>query len=191
MHVFVKTADSITCSKNIANVTCPYSVPGGHHRSPHLFLFSRTVFCPTSTQNFFFFLLCFPTRAMASSFFTFLDHKERRAKVVRPPLDEWSARRRDLYLTTHNTQDRHPGTIKTDTLSRGPQGYAQDRTGTETGRHRIGSEINETCGKWNDSFYTKRPLSLHLHRTTKQRSGRTHSRLKWTSKRQSSGRGPH
>jgi len=29
----------------------------------------------------------------------------------RTPLDEWSARRRDLYLTTHNTQtttDRHP-----------------------------------------------------------------------------------
>jgi hypothetical protein len=26
----------------------------------------------------------------------------------RTPLDEWSARRRDLYLTTHNTHDRHP-----------------------------------------------------------------------------------
>jgi len=35
------------------------------------------------------------------------------------------------------------------------------------------------------------PTSLHLHRTTKQRSGRTHSCLQWTSKRQSSGRGPH
>ena len=26
----------------------------------------------------------------------------------RTPLDEWSARRRDLYLTTHNTHNRHP-----------------------------------------------------------------------------------
>ena len=28
--------------------------------------------------------------------------------VVRTPLDEWSARRRDLYLTTHNTHNKHP-----------------------------------------------------------------------------------
>jgi hypothetical protein len=26
----------------------------------------------------------------------------------RTPLDEWSSRRRDLYLTTHSTHDRHP-----------------------------------------------------------------------------------
>jgi hypothetical protein len=26
----------------------------------------------------------------------------------RTPLNEWSARRRDLYLTTHNTRDRYP-----------------------------------------------------------------------------------
>jgi hypothetical protein len=29
-------------------------------------------------------------------------------KLGMTPLDEWSAHRRDLYLTTHNTQDRHP-----------------------------------------------------------------------------------
>jgi hypothetical protein len=28
--------------------------------------------------------------------------------LSRTPLDEWSARRRDLYLTTHNTHNRHP-----------------------------------------------------------------------------------
>jgi hypothetical protein len=31
---------------------------------------------------------------------------QRRATVGRTPLDEWSARRRDLYLTTHNTHNR-------------------------------------------------------------------------------------
>jgi hypothetical protein len=36
-------------------------------------------------------------------FTRFLDHT-RRATVGRTPLDEWSARRRDLYLTPHNTQ---------------------------------------------------------------------------------------
>ena len=37
------------------------------------------------------------------------NHTQRRTTVGRTPLDEWSARRRDLYLTTHNTQrDKHP-----------------------------------------------------------------------------------
>jgi len=38
----------------------------------------------------------------------FLNHTQRRTTVGRTPLDEWSARRRDLYLTTHNTQNRLP-----------------------------------------------------------------------------------
>jgi len=36
----------------------------------------------------------------------FLDHTQCRTTVGRTPLDEWSARRRDLYLTTHNTHNR-------------------------------------------------------------------------------------
>ena len=43
--------------------------------------------------------------AMTSSCPRFLDHKQRRVTVGRTPLDEWSARRRDLYLTTHNTHN--------------------------------------------------------------------------------------
>jgi hypothetical protein len=39
---------------------------------------------------------------------SFLDHTQRRTTVGRSPLDEWSARRRDLYLTTHNTHNKHP-----------------------------------------------------------------------------------
>ena len=42
-----------------------------------------------------------------SSFTRFLDHTQRRTTVGRTPLDEWPARRRDLYLTTtHNTHNR-------------------------------------------------------------------------------------
>ena len=58
---------------------------------------------------FFFFPLWLrsPTRAVAYSFLMrFLDHTQRRTIVGRTPLDEWSARRRDLYLTTHNTHNR-------------------------------------------------------------------------------------
>ena len=36
----------------------------------------------------------------------FLDHTQRRSTVGRTPLDEWSARRRDLYLTTDDTHNR-------------------------------------------------------------------------------------
>ena len=58
-----------------------------------------------------------PQWARASSFTTFLDHTQRRTAVGRAPLDEWSARRRDLYLTTHNTHNRQtsmpPGGIRT------------------------------------------------------------------------------
>jgi len=54
----------------------------------------------------FLFVATAPQKATVSSFTRFLDHKQRRSTVGRTPLDEWSARRRDLYLTTHNTQNR-------------------------------------------------------------------------------------
>jgi hypothetical protein len=47
-----------------------------------------------------------PQWARASSVMGFLDHKQRRTAVGRTPLDEWSASRRDLYLTTHNTHKK-------------------------------------------------------------------------------------
>jgi hypothetical protein len=63
--------------------------------------------------------LCSPAHAMASSLTRFLDHTQRRATVSRTTLDEWSARRRDLYLTTHNRQHIHaPGGIRTHDHSR-------------------------------------------------------------------------
>jgi len=62
-----------------------------------------------------------PQWASASSFTRFLDHTKRRTTVARTPLDEWSARRRDLYLKTHNTYNKHPcspGGIRTHNHSR-------------------------------------------------------------------------
>jgi hypothetical protein len=44
--------------------------------------------------------------ARAYFFTRFQDHTQRRATVGRTPLDERSARRRDLYLTTHNNHNR-------------------------------------------------------------------------------------
>ena len=81
---------------------------------------------------------CDPTRVMASSFLRFPDHTQRRTTVGRAPLDEWSACRRDLYLTTHNTHNRQtsmPPVGFEPTISAGkrPQTYALDRAATGTG----------------------------------------------------------
>ena len=48
-----------------------------------------------------------PHWARTSPFTKFLDHI-RHTTVGRTPLDEWSVRRRDHYLTAHNTTDKHP-----------------------------------------------------------------------------------
>jgi hypothetical protein len=68
----------------------------------------------------------------------FLDHTQRRTTVGRTPLDEWSARRRDLYRTTHNTHNRQTSMLPVKfepTISAGerPQTYALDRAATGTG----------------------------------------------------------
>ena len=68
----------------------------------------------------------------------FIDHIHRRSTVGRTPLDELSARRRDLYLTTHNT---HNGQISMPPVGFKPkisagerrQTYALDRAATGTG----------------------------------------------------------
>jgi hypothetical protein len=43
---------------------------------------------------------------MEHLFLMFLDHTRQRSTVGRTPLDEWSAHRRDLYLTAHDTHNR-------------------------------------------------------------------------------------
>ena len=76
--------------------------------------------------------------AMAPPFTSSLDRTQRRTTVGRTPLDEWSARRRDLYLTTHNTHNRQtsiPSVGFEPAIPAGerPQTYALDRAATWTG----------------------------------------------------------
>ena len=47
------------------------------------------------------------TRAVALLFLRFLDRTQWRTTLGRTPLDEWSAHRRDIYLTAHNIHNRH------------------------------------------------------------------------------------
>ena len=86
----------------------------------------------------FFLWRCNPTLVMASSFLRFLDHTQRRTTVGRTPLDEWSARRRDFYLTTHNKhniQTSMPPVGFEPTISgdERAQTHALDRSATGTG----------------------------------------------------------
>jgi hypothetical protein len=79
-----------------------------------------------------------PQWARASSFARFLDHTQRRTKVCRTPLDEWSARCRNIYLTTHNTHNRQTsmplqGFEPTVLAGERFQTYALDRAATGTG----------------------------------------------------------
>jgi hypothetical protein len=84
---------STSCSSQL-RVNCPTLPP------PSFFCF----LCYAYHYHHHHLWLCSPEWAMASSSTRFLDHI-RRATVGRTLLDEWSARHRDLYLTTHN---KHP-----------------------------------------------------------------------------------
>ena len=85
--------------------------------------------------------------AIASSRTRFLDHTQRRATVGRSPLDEWSVRRRDLYLTTHNTQQTNihaPAGIRTHDRSR-----------------RVAADLRlRPRGFWDRHLYTYRVLTI-------------------------------
>ena len=90
---------------------------------------------------------CGPTRSMDSSSTRILDYTRRLTTVCRTSLYEWSARRRDLQLTTHNTHKREtfiPPTGFETTTSAGkrPQNYALDRVATRTGNHKHINMIN-------------------------------------------------
>jgi len=88
--------------------------------------------------DFFFIWHDSPQWDMASSFTRFLDHTHRHTIVGRTPLDGWSARRRDLYLTTHNIHNRQTSMAPVGfepTISAGerPQTYDLNRADTGTG----------------------------------------------------------
>jgi hypothetical protein len=85
-----------------------------------------------------------PQWPRASSFTRFLDHTQRRTTVRRTPLDGWPVRRRDLYLTTHNTHNRQTsmppvGLEPTTSAGERPKTYALDRATTNIGHKLLGT----------------------------------------------------
>jgi hypothetical protein len=97
---------------------------GGWNRS---FLTSIFIYHAAATP-------CGPRRPHYGGFTIALRH----TSLSRTPLDEWSARRGDLYLTTHNTYNRETsmspaGFGPTIPASERPQTHASDRAATGTG----------------------------------------------------------
>ena len=73
-----------------------------------------------------------PTWVMAFSFLL-VDHTQRHITVDRTPLDEWSFRRRDIYLTTQQTSTPPVGFEPTISAGERPKTYALDRAAAGTG----------------------------------------------------------
>jgi hypothetical protein len=143
VQVFIKACNTDIDEETWVPPDCSAYLTVQHHRSwwcrtvgslaYYFFKSSNPVVFPPSPL-----WRCDPTRVMASSFLRFLDHTRRHTTVGRTPLDEWSARCRDLCVTTHNThniQTSMPlvGLEPTISAEERPQTYALDCTATGTG----------------------------------------------------------
>jgi len=91
----------------------------------------------------YFLWRCGSTRAMTSSSLRFLDHTQRRTTFSSTPLYEWSARRRDLYLTTQSIPKRQTsmppaGFEPTISASMRPHTHDLYRASSGTGACKVG-----------------------------------------------------
>ena len=104
--------------------------------------------CLISSAYQLFFWRNIPPWARASSFTRLIYHTHRRITVDKSPLDEWLARRRDLYLKIQNTHNRRTsmspvGFEPTISADERPQTYAVDRAATGTGSAYHRKAINQ------------------------------------------------
>jgi len=85
---------------------------------------------------------------MEHLFLMFLDHTQRHTTVGRIPLEEWSARRRDLYLTTHDTHNRQ--------ISMPPVGFEPKiSAGERPQAARLLSHISESLNKSSNAVWRR------------------------------------
>jgi hypothetical protein len=118
------------------------------------------VFLKISSTYGSLFLAQQPQWPRASSFLRFLEHTQRRITVGRTPLDEWSARSRALYLTTHNDHKRQTSMLPvgfepTISADERPQ-TAADRAAIRTGQLTVVEIVNKK------STYERTTIGLYL-----------------------------
>jgi hypothetical protein len=81
----------------------------------YLFIHSCFIFTTLKNNYYHFFLWpCGQTQVIVSSFMRFLDQAQQGTTVVRTPMDEWSARRRDFYLITHKAYKQRQACTRRD-----------------------------------------------------------------------------
>jgi len=103
----------------------------------------------------------------------FLDHTQRRTTVGRTPLEERSARRRDLYLTTYDTHNRQismPPVGFEPTISAGERPHSGARN-----MYRIGINIYENRAVRQVGYLQEREMRVL---TTRQKT-QLHFRPVW------------
>jgi len=114
--------------------------------------------------------------ARATSFTRFLDHTQRRTTVGRTAVEEWSVRRRDLYLTTQHSRQTSihvVGGIRTHNLSRRAAADLRLRLRGHWDRHNK-YIINNNNNNNNKNFYAK----IKFYVFWKRVNGRN-GELKW------------
>jgi hypothetical protein len=117
----------------------------------------------TLHRDFFFFHGATAPRGPRPPHFSGFTITLRHTTLGRTPLDEWSARRTDLYLTTHNTHNRQtsmpPAGIKpTIPASERPQTHASDRVATGIGSGNI-TNVNI------EQIWALTALCIHVRRS--------------------------
>ena len=100
LKMHLKTFLSIPITQKCQILSCDTLVT--NERYIYIFFFSPWRYTTHSGCVYFTALY----RALASSRTRLLDQTQRRVTVGRTPLNEWSVRLTDLYLTTHNTHNR-------------------------------------------------------------------------------------
>jgi hypothetical protein len=104
---------------------------------------------------------------MASSFTRFLDHT-RHITIGRTPLDEWSASRRALYLTTHNRQTfmTPVGFEPTIAVGKQPKTYTLDCAANGTSIYIYISTQQTHTHTHIHTYMVRKFTAAHLHQTT-------------------------
>ena len=111
--------------------------------------------------QFLFHCAAAPPVGQGSSFTRFIDHTRRRTTVGRIPLDEWSARRRDITQHSQQTNIHAPGGIRTC--------YPSKRAVAEPALHRVatGTGFFLSSFTYTDSLMFCAALSCLLPNYTK------------------------
>jgi hypothetical protein len=131
-------------------------------------------YLPKIFSTFFCFCRDTPQWSRAFSFTRCLDHTKLRTSVGRTPLEERSACRRDLYLTTHDTHNRQTsmppvGFDPTVSGADQPLSHVSDRAATGTGLFSI-YEIKFILSKFvYSSLRPKKPVKNSGVSRTKER----------------------